>query len=472
MSKPYERYNDRIIGKIIIRADIVNKSPLLIGKGEGETDIDVLLWDDGRPYIPASSFAGCLSSFFTRNLTWLPQVVYPTDNEKLLCLQLWGKAGDHKSKKKDDEYSEVLNYQSHVIFDDLLPDNNAKNKINFRDGVRIDHKTNIAVNQGKYDYQLIEPEVNFRLNAEITIRNGMDKNTALKLAATIQSIIDCKYFRLGRLGNTGFGEVKCENFKIHYFDFDDKIATRAWFDFLDDENKLPVPQKDISAFELKFPSSFSISATFKLKSALITGAYSVDKGQPDKSQLKCNDKYVLSGKSIRGALRHRAVKILNTLAINNPDLVKDLMGFVDNEHQIEKTRRGKLKVFESDLSNYSSMIQQRIRIDRFTGGVIKGALFDSAPIWQNEDGTFDINLLSINPTPIEKTLLMHLLKDLWTSDLAIGGEKNVGRGVLVGQKAIITENDTVLAVIEKDAKNTIKFTEGDYKKFNDWTFKS
>jgi len=471
MIKKYERYDDRITGKIIIRADIVNKSPLLVGKGEGETDTDMLLWDDGRPYIPASSFAGVVSGFYTRNLPWQPQVAYTTDKEKRLCRQVLGKEGDKSPQGKSEEKNETVNYQSHIIFEDLLPDENAKNKISFRDGVRIDHKTNIAVNKGKYDYQLVEPVVNFKLKAEITIRDGMDKDTVLKLAATIPSIIGCRYFRVGRLGAAGFGEMKCEKFDIHYFDFaGDKNAAGDWFDFLDDENKLPAATTNIAAYPLKHPETFSITATFKLKSALITGSYSVDKGQPDKSQLKCNNKFVLSGKSIRGALRHRAEKIVNTLTINQPELVKDWMGYVDNEKQVEKTRRSRLKTAESDLSEFDAMTQQRIRIDRFTGGVISGALFDSAPVWQKNSSTFEISLQTVNPSSAEKALLMHLLKDLWTEDLAIGGEKNVGRGVLVGQKATIIENDTRLAIIEKDSENTIKFTEGDFNKFNDWKF--
>jgi CRISPR/Cas system CSM-associated protein Csm3 (group 7 of RAMP superfamily) len=41
----------------------------------------------------------------------------------------------------------------------------------------------------------------------------------------------------------------------------------------------------------------------------------------------------------------------------------------------------------------------------------------------------------VNPTDYEVGLLLLLLKDLWTGDLALGGESSVGRGRLKGKKA-------------------------------------
>ncbi len=60
----------RIIGKIILHATLTNQTPVLIGKGEGETtDVEMMRLPDGQPYIPASSIAGCLhQQFITREL--------------------------------------------------------------------------------------------------------------------------------------------------------------------------------------------------------------------------------------------------------------------------------------------------------------------------------------------------------------------------------------------------------------------
>ena len=57
---------------------------------------------------------------------------------------------------------------------------------------------------------------------------------------------------------------------------------------------------------------------------------------------------------------------------------------------------------------------------------------------------------------------MQVLKDLWCGDLAIGGEKNVGRGVLKGLSATIRWNNEE----GKDRKLTIK-ENGDGLKFSE-----
>ena len=49
----------------------------------------------------------------------------------------------------------------------------------------------------------------------------------------------------------------------------------------------------------------------------------------------------------------------------------------------------------------------------------------------------------------EAGLMLLVLKDLWTGDLAVGGEKNIGRGVLEGFSADIIWDDESIH-LEKD----------------------
>ncbi len=97
----YRRYEDRIIGKVIIIAKLTNKTPLLIGRGSGDSvDIEVVKLPDGKPYIPGSSIAGCLKSFIQRDSEYF-----------------WGKTGGDSGSKKRFDHS----LQSHIRFDDLVP---------------------------------------------------------------------------------------------------------------------------------------------------------------------------------------------------------------------------------------------------------------------------------------------------------------------------------------------------------------
>ncbi len=72
------------------------------------------------------------------------------------------------------------------------------------------------------------------------------------------------------------------------------------------------------------------------------------------------------------------------------------------------------------------------------------------PLFQDDDQKV-INLFIEIPgcTEEEAGLMLLVLKDIWTGDIAIGGEKNVGRGVFKGTNAFIEWNSEKF-VLDKD----------------------
>jgi hypothetical protein len=95
-------------------------------------------------------------------------------------------------------------------------------------------------------------------------------------------------------------------------------------------------------------------------------------------------------------------------------------------------------------------VQSRVKIDHLTGGAYPGGLFSQQPLWNVEAHRVAIHLdvrlrRPGQPTKPEQELsfqsqlglLLLVLKDLWTSDLPLGGESSVGRGRLVGGEATI-----------------------------------
>lgn len=448
----YNRRDDRIIGKIVFSATVTNQSPMLISKGEGEVSDAEAMLVDGKPYIPASSFAGALRSFCK---------MYDVGTNKQESFnQYWG-----SEVKKGDK----ITYQSHLNLEDLICANDAK--LTIRDGVRIDYATGTAEPKGKYDYQLVEPGATFALYGEVTIRKGMDEDYFKIMTATLEDIIKHEDFRVGALTSFGFGKLEIKNWKTATFNFGEtgnETEAKKWFEFLQTKkwNKL-TSSNGIKKFEIQTESIFRLQAQFKLKSALIIGAYNEDASKPDKSHLMSNGKPVITAKSVKGALRHRAVKILNTLELPTASL-NDFMGWVDDKGKGNKAQKSRIRIEESELKGVKTMIQNRIRIDRFTGGVMSGALFNSEPVWKNSDDTFELLFTIRRYEKWEAALLLHLLKDLWTEDLAIGGEKNVGRGILQGQGATIEWNGKK-ATISREGDSPVKLT-GDVealKEFNE-----
>ena len=93
-------------------------------------------------------------------------------------------------------------------------------------------------------------------------------------------------------------------------------------------------------------------------------------------------------------------------------------------------------------------IQNRVKIDRFTGGAYDTALFTEQPVFANDDTLITVNLELRLPAAndddkyklmidAQAGLLMLVLKDLWTEDLPLGGESSVGRGRLRGNTACV-----------------------------------
>jgi len=446
-----------IKGKIIIHADIINVSPVVIGSGrEDIADVEIMRLPDNQPYIPASSFAGALQYYFT---SWKIAPGSGDDKFSKDGSMFWG-SEQKKKEKKDAVNNKAITYQSHILFDDLYTcDSKAKKKIVIRDGVKINAKTNTAENKGKYDYEILEAGVTFHLRAEITIRQGMNETGFMKYVEYIESILHDDQFRIGAQNNTGFGKIKCDNFKAWHFKFGEPVNNRVeWFEYLKRLNQQDIRQntyyeiipafKPINSKIHENPNQpFCIDASFVIKNSLIIGSYGIDSNDPDKSHLKSwntninEPDNVLSGKSIRGAIRHRALKILNTLEVAEADkIIRDLFGYVENDKTQKKVEmKGRIRIEESFIKNVAEQTQNRIRIDRFTGGTMKNALFNSKPVWKTGTANnVQINLSIENFKDWEAVLLLHTLKDLWTEDLAIGGEKNIGRGVLTGQNATIS----------------------------------
>ncbi len=104
----------------------------------------------------------------------------------------------------------------------------------------------------------------------------------------------------------------------------------------------------------------------------------------------------------------------------------------------ERQRAGRLQIEEAWLTGqFASEVQSRIQIDRLTGGVLPGALFDEKPAW-GQGATWRLGCRLFEPKDYEIGLLLQLIKDLWSGDLPVGGGAGIGRGVLRGQQVTIS----------------------------------
>jgi len=435
-------------GRIILKAILTNTSPIGIGSGRDEySDRDVVTTDyafddEGEilspesyneaqkqnkkqlPFIPSTSFLGkVFRQFDTKNH---PEIK-----------KYWGESEQNASFI---DCSDILLTE--------LPkdsDNNTLSVKEIRDGIRLDSSKGTVAKGAKFDYELLAPGAKFNLTILFRVEDVVDYNFVLEIASDFAKIIE-NGFELGSKSTLGYGRIKGDVI-LSEIDFGNPIHFQQWI-----ENKLTQNQivKVTESLLISQSPKFEIDATFRIKNSLIIRSYSKDPSAPDSTHLKSGGKNILSGSSIKGAMRGRAERILNTIP-NNAEITKTVLAglFGDVEKQpdgitVKKdgyTVPSRVFVDEIPIVDVKEEIQTRIQIDRFTGGTVDGALIEEVPLFpvKDMDHIKNFRIRIKDAQPLDKGLMLLLLKDLWTADLPIGGEKAIGRGVLEGINAKLTD---------------------------------
>jgi hypothetical protein len=259
--------------------------------------------------------------------------------------------------------------------------------------------------------------------------------------------------RLGAKTRKGLGKGRISAWNIREFETANAAHFNAWLDRRFDHGK-PLTIRDLAPAQ---PQSLrrvmTIDAAFRLKTSLLIRTAGDQAGAPDQVHLTENGSPVVSGTSLAGVLRHRAERIARTMLSSDDavSLIERMFGPLKRENG-EKwdPRAGDVTVEESilDSSAFETLVQGRVAIDRFTGGALQQHLFDEGVLYPRA-GNLSVMKARISldlPDPGADAadanccmaLLLHCVKDLWTGDLAIGGEIGCGRGVWQGICADIT----------------------------------
>lgn len=457
----------RLTGRMILKGRLKLLSPLIIGGGDSrwsDSDIVVLKDRQGKPYIPGTSLAGVLRDRFC-------DLKYTGDRPdyKLQKALFWGTGPvDSNTVSVDSTETEQIlamirnGCQSALVVSDALPTEEAT--IVIRDGVKIDSRRGVAEQGKKYDYEVVEAGVHYDLYIEVKLRQAFDKEIFKLILNWIKLSMEKENIPIGAMTGSGFGRCRLEEATLYHFDYKNQDHVTAWLggDLQEWEkarinvDELPLPDEVLTQDD----QYFSIDAWFSIKNSLIVRSYSVNPEAPDSVHFRSADEAILPGTSLRGAIRARAERITHTLGATDDELIHNLFGWVktdkkgrgmesaltnhesteNNQKEKPGARRGRITIEESrlDMNHLAEEIQHRICIDRFTGGAINSKLFDSMPLWPLDDGEHLGIQMSVKKCEgWEPGLLMLVLKDMWTGDLPLGGENNVGRGVLEGRRAVL-----------------------------------
>ncbi|MCI0389625.1 MAG: RAMP superfamily CRISPR-associated protein [Acidobacteria bacterium] len=456
-----------LTARIIVKGKLVLIRPAHFGNGDADvaTDLPLLLDEiSERALIPGASLTGALRNYL-REWQWGYELALPSrskqgdfdhgawNESEILAGILFGGHRGYKDGK-----------QSPLIVDDAY--SSPPSQIELRDGVAIDAETRTAADEKKFDYQLLPAGTEFALRFELLLDKYAELNQQRlwALALALQGL-GAGEIRLGARKRRGFGCCEVRQWEVTRYQLDKPEELLVWLtadhpDWVKSTLK-PNHGSDIAGLlgvsldELKqvddCRESFEIEAGFALDGSLLVRAGFDDQDRgPDTVHLQTRNprtgkrQAVLPGTSAAGAIRQRAQRIANTLAGSDKKPREGVQAFINGmfgPHEIrsgEQARASRVLVNEEFVNGGQSLIQTRIKIDRFTQGTIEAALLEEAPHFGGKVNLkLKLNLIPNNQSEAEIGLLLLVLKDLWLGDLPLGGASSIGRGRLCGQTATL-----------------------------------
>ncbi|MCB0196281.1 MAG: hypothetical protein KDJ65_30295 [Anaerolineae bacterium] len=432
-----------ITERIVVEGKLVLQTPAHFNSGDSapasQVDLTLLRNSRGHIFLPGASIAGALRSYLRDR----EQGYHQSETEGGLTTLLFGMT------KNDEETKE--GEQSRLIVDDSVV---ATSAVEMRDGVRIEPETRTAADKAKFDMEVIAAGTAFPLRFELLICADDDSDKIRHALATALAGFENGEITMGGRKRRGLGQVKVAKWHVTRYDL---TAPDDFIGWLTNEPSNPSSVDSIFAGLKAEPLGidkrdyFTLEATFSLNGPLLVrsnGDTSPD--APDMVHLQARQsdgalKPILPGTSLTGVVRHHALRIATTLhgsTVAEP-FVANLFGRgpkAKRDQRVEKDKQHVASRFvagEAVVKNVKSLIQSRIRIDRFTGGAYETALFEEQPVFGGDDSRLELAMIIRNPKPYEIGLLLLVLKDLWSSDLPVGGGSSVGRGRLQGVEACL-----------------------------------
>lgn len=405
----------KIMGRYTLTGTVKLISPLIIRAGvyndilNDTVDDIVVTYHDGQPFIPGTSLAGVLRQT-------IQDIRSDVDNV------LFGSIDEHKGM------------QSALQINDIPLKNT---NISVRDGICIDDVLGVTKDGAKYDFEVIESGAYGTLRIDCVVRechqNQVDIiEEALKILANLLK----NGISIGARTVNGFGRIASEDISLEHYDFTKPESVQDWL-LRKSGATITIPEEPMVAKrDLIIDMDCYLEDTILIKSIF-------ESRWEDELEGKSEDKLLtlfIPGTSVKGVLRHQCGHILHALG-RGTAITNELFGYSNDK--TKDSHKGRVLVNEVYFDTaYTQEEQHRIRVDRFTGGVMNGALFANHPLrnTKGEKLTFPLHIRIKDCTDSEAGLAMLLVKDLMTGQVTMGANRTIGCGRIKGHSVTVKYN--------------------------------
>lgn len=473
MTKKQWKNSRGVAERIYLTGNLILETPAHFGNGDISkvTDIPLLRdeLDPTAPLLTGTSIAGALRNYIREFECGYGFA--ETGKGIIAAEQLFGYVEEAKANEEGSESS----VESWLMVDDALgviSENGPP--VEIRDGVVIESKSRTAEKGKKFDIELLPAGTKFELKFEFWLKE-FNENLLESLAIALKGF-EKGDIRLGMRKRRGYGQCKVTSWQVNRYKMTESEGIIGWLthsDQTEGETHSDIFKLlEVSPEMQHQGESFYMEAIFQIADSLLIRSDYSD------TSLETNSGYmadtihlksfrpggaqpVISGTSLAGVIRNRAYRIANTLKGQSfaDEITNDMFGKrINSAKDIPSGSRVIIK--EAEIKNgITDLIQNRIKIDRFTGGAYPGALFSEQPLFgkseQKTQVTIQMEILKTKKATKFKAeigLLLMVLKDLWTSDLPVGGGSSVGRGRLKGVEAKLKHGDKIWQIKEENGK--------------------
>lgn len=398
------------------KVSIVNTTPLKIGNGKDEMDI-LIDKNTQKPFILGSSIAGAMKSYLIDL------------GEEDSVNRVFGSEIDNGGDSKIYIYDSIGN----------------KLEISSRPGIRRSYEYGTSLDKGKYETSFIDIDTHFEMRIKLLAKDkeelDMEKDIIRK---SIGGFISSN-LRLGANKMNGFGSFKVDKVEVADFNLSKKEDLKNYI--LDNKTFKNI---NIEKFEEENNNGY---IEFSFKGEVIDSIIvkqNLESDEIDCENMKNSKKEdIIPGSTIKGLIREYSTKILNTLDKDISIVEKIFGNSPDNK---ENHTIGRLLAQDVVIKNPKYCTYNRIKVDRFTGGVITSGKFNEKRVKGNVEIKLSLRKLSDeNETKVAIGMIAMTLRDLGLSKLTIGSSSSVGSGRFLGKEIDIIDNNKKMKIDFNDS---------------------